>query len=118
MPGRVVILAHTSTSGPYWALLRQAVQVVDSRTGKRVRRDVETLAPIVPPTMLFVQRPESESGFSFARLKESTATSGLAGGTIAAGVAEASFEAGPSPTLFTAVHLVVVGGAVGAVVSV
>ena len=85
-------------------MLRQAVQVVDSEHASVFE---VTLNPssVVPPTMLFDQRAESVSGFSFARLKESTAESGLAGGTIAAGVAEASFEAGPSLTLFTAVTL-------------
>ena len=61
MPGKVVILAHTSTSGPYWALLRQAVQVVDSEHASVFE---ETLNPrsVVPPTMLSSTGPNRRAG--------------------------------------------------------
>ena len=99
-----MIFAHTSTSGPYWVLLRHAVQVVDNEHASVFEETFNPLS-VVPPTMLFVHLAESDSGLSFGRLKESVATSGFTGGTIAAGIAEASFEGGPSPTPFTAVTL-------------
>ncbi len=63
----------------------------------------ETCRPFsTPPLIAFVQRPESESGFSFARLKSSSAGKGSAGGEAPVGVAEASDESGPSPKAFSA----------------
>ena len=102
VPGRVDSRAQDSASGPYWPALRQAVQVVvfeQASVFAVVKRPVST-----PPVELmpFVQRPASESGFSFARSKLSTVGSGASGGTRSAGVAEASLESCPSPFPFSA----------------
>ena len=93
--------AHTSTSGPYWAALRQAVQVVVFEQASVF--EVVSQARLAPtPLTPFAQRPASESGFSSGRSKLSTAGSGSTGVTRSAGVAEASFESAPSPFPFTA----------------
>ena len=100
VPGRIGSRAHTSTSGPYWAALRQAVQVVvfvQASWFEVVCSPVSTEPPLIP----FVQRPASESGFS-VRLKASTVGSGSAGATRLEGVADASFESPPSPFAFSA----------------
>ena len=95
-----MIRDQTSTSGPYWVVLRQDVQVVvfeQASVFEVVRRPVSA-DPLTP----FVQRPASESGFSFGRSKLSTTGSGSTGVTRSAGVAEASLESAPSPFPLTA----------------
>jgi len=60
-PGRVERRAQTSTSGPYWAAFRHAVQVdvfEQASVFEVVDRPV-SIDPLIP----FVQRPASESGF-------------------------------------------------------
>src|SRR5262249_16922655 len=93
-PGSVVSLVQTSTSGPYWALLRHPVQVVVTEQASWLEL---TLRPLSPPMIAFVQRPASESGFSFARLKLSNGADKAVGATPAIGVALTSFDVGPSP---------------------
>ena len=67
VPGSVVMRAQTSVSGPYWALLRQDVQVVVFVQASVLEVVYRPVSP--EPLMPFVQRPASESGFSLARLK-------------------------------------------------
>ena len=70
--------AQTSVSGPYWLVLRQAVQVVVFEQASWFEL---TFRPVSPePMMPFDQRPASESGFSLARLKLSRAGSGSPAG--------------------------------------
>ena len=98
-PGSVESRPQTSTSGPYWAALRQAVQVVvfeHASVFEVVFRPVST-EPLIP----FVQRPASESGFS-VRLKASTVGSGSTGATRPDGVAEDWPESGLSPLALSA----------------
>ena len=103
VPGSVVTRAHDSTSGPYTALLRQAVHVVvfvDASWFDVTRRPVSA-----EPMMPFDQRPASDSAFSFL-LKLSTTGKGSTGGRIGAiGVALASFESELTPTAFEATTL-------------
>ena len=78
---------------------RQAVQVVVKEQASAFE---ETWRPVsAEPPIPFDHRPESESGFSFGRLKLSSVGSGRAG-ELAVGTAEASFESALSPTAFTA----------------
>ena len=98
-PGSVGTRTETSTSGPYCAALRQAVQVVTTEQASWLE---VTLWPLSPGMTEFVQRAPSVRGFSLGRLKESTIVSGEAGGTAASGVAETSFESGPLPSAFEA----------------
>jgi hypothetical protein len=98
-PGSVVSRAHTSTSGPYWALLRQAVHVVVTEQASWLDA---TFKPPSPLMIAFVQRPASESGFSLARLKSSSGAESEVGATAAIGVAFASFDVAPSPFALSA----------------
>src|SRR5262245_16365937 len=100
VPSSVEMRVHTSTSGPYWGVVRQAVQVVDFEQASVFE---VTLRPVsTPPVALipFVQPPAS--GLSLGRSKLSTVTSGAVGRTRVVGVAEASFESEPSPFALTA----------------
>ena len=100
-PGRVVIRAHTSTSGPNWTLLRRAVQVVVTEQASWFEL---TAKPLSPPMIAFVQRPASES-VSLGRLKSSTGVDRVVGATAAIGVALASFDFTPAPFALTAATL-------------
>ena len=100
VPSSTVTRVHTSTSGPYGVLERQAVQVVVAVQASWFE---DTCRPFsTPPFTAFVQSRPSESGFSFGRLKSSSGTSGSAGTTSPVGVACVPLESGPSPTAFSA----------------
>ena len=101
VPGSVEIRAHTSTSGPYWAALRQAVQVVVFEQASVFEVDVEAgLDAAVDCRSSSAPRPRAGSRWGGRSCRPSGAA--RAGGRASAGVADASFESAPSPFPLTA----------------
>src|SRR5262245_23297669 len=92
-PGSVATRTHTCASGPYSALERHAVFVVDEPPASWPELTCNPVSPdpITPPP----QRPPSDNGFSFERLKASTVTN-------TPGTATSSALFAPAPAAFTA----------------